>query len=399
MPVTIHRALNYNEQKVQKDKATCIGEGNMLLPAKCMNFYQKLDVFENRNQLNDRARTKTIHISLNFDPSENHSLDKLNRIATEYMNRIGFGEQPFLIYQHHDAAHPHIHIVSTTIRADGSRINTHNLGRNQSEIARKTIEDIFALVPAYKQEKTQEYSLRPVEIQKAVYGYSETRRSIANIVSQVIDGYNFISLPGFNAILKQFNVQADEGKEEGIIHRNKGLQYRILDASGNKIGVPIKASSLPGSPTITTLEKKYILNQTKREGPKQALKKILDSLLEKKPNNLDQLIEELLKQKVQTVLRINPENRIYGITFVDGNNKSVFNGSELGKSYSIAGLQKQLENKVDISSKNISILQRDLPLDRGLNTELLDALLKPEKEEEQTPYHLRKKRKKNNGHH
>lgn len=158
MPITINRALNYNEQKVQKGKAKCIGEGNILLPASCMNFYQKLDVFESRNKLNERAQTKTIHISLNFDPSENHSTQKLNLIAAAYMDRIGFGEQPYLIYQHHDAGHPHIHIVSTTIRSDGSRIPTHNIGRNVSEPARKEIEEIFALVPASKQEKQRSTS-------------------------------------------------------------------------------------------------------------------------------------------------------------------------------------------------------------------------------------------------
>lgn len=388
MPITINRALNYNEQKVQKEKATCIGEGNMILPANCMNFYQKLDVFESRNQLNERADTKTIHISLNFDPSENHSTDKLNHIAADYMNRIGFGEQPYLVYEHHDAAHPHIHIVSTTIRENGTRINTHNIGRNQSETARKSIEEIYALVPAHKQEKIKEYALDPIHISKAQYGYSQTRRSIANIVGHVVNNYNFVSLPGYNAILKQFNIIADEGKEDGIIRRNKGLQYRILDASGGKIGVPIKASALPASPTLATLETKYLKNQTKREIPKLALKNTLDTLLEKKPNSLDKLIDDLLTNKVQTVLRKNEENRIYGITFVDMKHKAVFNGSELGKAYSIAGLQKQFEI-------NPHQHQFDHRLDQRLNTDILDALLKPENELEQTPFELRKKKKNN----
>ncbi len=386
MPITINRALNYNEQKVQQGKAVCIGEGNMILPANCMNFYQKLDMFESRNQLNERADTKTIHISLNFDPSENHSTEKLNLIANEYMNRIGFGDQPYLIYQHHDAAHPHIHIVSTTIRGDGKRIPTHNIGRNQSETARKSIEELFTLIPAHKQEKIMEYALQPIEVSKAQYGYSETRRSIANIVSHVLNQYNFISLPGYNAILKQYNIIADEGKEDGIIRRNKGLQYRIIDASGNKIGVPIKASALPASPTIATLEKKYITNQTKREIPKMALKNTIDSLLQKKPNSLDHLIEKLLTEKIHTVLRKKDENRIYGITFVDIKNKSVFNGSELGKQYSIAGLQKQFKNG---SNK----FQQEFKMDQHLNTDILDALLKPENELEQTPFELRKRRK------
>jgi len=398
MPITINRALNYNEQKVQKGKAKCIGEGNILLPASCMNFYQKLDVFESRNKLNERAQTKTIHISLNFDPSENHSTQKLNLIAAAYMDRIGFGEQPYLIYQHHDAGHPHIHIVSTTIRSDGSRIPTHNIGRNVSEPARKEIEEIFALVPASKQEKTKEYILQPIDIEVAHYGYSETRRSIANITSQVLDNYNIISLPAFNAVLKQFNVIADEGKENGIIRKHKGLQYRLLDESGNKIGVPIKASSLPSQPTLVTLEKKFATNRKNRDRHVQSLKDILDQTLKKKPIRMSQLTALLLEKKVVTVLRTNAEGRTYGITYVDHLNKAVINGSELGKEYSIAGLKKQFNQTIKQLPKGTSILNL-LTTEKSLQTDLLDSLLHPDWEAEQTPYELRKRKKKENDNH
>lgn len=397
MPLSINRALNYNEQKVQKGKAACIGEANMLLPASCMNFYQKLEAFQDYNKRNERAQTKTIHISLNFDPSENHSPRKLNLIASAYMDRIGFGEQPYLVYQHLDAGHPHIHIVSTTIRADGSRINTHNIGHEKSEPARKELEEIFALVPASRQEKIEAYLLRPIEIEKAEYGYSETRRSIANIVSQVIDDYNFTSLPLFNAILGQYNVIADEGKENGIIRRNKGLQYRLLDKQGNKIGVPIKASSLPGQPTLQKLATVFVKKQAKRDAFKDDLKSLIDQQLQRKPYKLEQLIQILAEQKVQTVLRTSPEGRVYGITFVDQQNRSAFNGSELGKSYSIAGLQKQFTK----TGKNDQAIGKYAHLDlmeEKHKSNLLDELLRPEKELEQTPYHLRKKKKPDSDH-
>ncbi|MBV9986042.1 MAG: relaxase/mobilization nuclease domain-containing protein [Chitinophagaceae bacterium] len=398
MPITVNRALNYNEKKVEKGKAKCIGEGNMLLPVPCMNFYQKLDVFQSRNELNERARTKTIHISLNFDPSENHSTEKLNRIASAYMDRIGFGEQPYLIYQHLDAAHPHIHILSTTIRADGSRINTHNLGRNQSEIARKELEEIFALVPASKQEKVIEYMLRPIEILKAEYGYSETRQSIANIVTQVIDTYNFISLPAFNAALSQFNVIADEGKEEGIIRRNKGLQYRMLDAGGNKIGVPIKASALPGKPTLTSLECKFDRNRKNRPPVLTALKSTINTALAKKPRDIHHLKRQLSSDQVATILRKNESGLIYGITFIDQVNRSVINGSELGKPYSIAGLAKRLEQVTGKHNESFVHGLSAQPQD-NIELDLLDSLLKPEWEQESTPHELKKRRKQQNDNH
>src|SRR6188508_781236 len=130
MPKKLLAALNYNENKLKDGNAICIYSANFLRTAEGMNFYQKLEGFERRNELNERATTKTLHASLNFDPSENYSSEKLTKIASEYMQRIGFEEQPYLIYKHNDAGHPHIHIVATTTREDGSRINTHNIGRN-----------------------------------------------------------------------------------------------------------------------------------------------------------------------------------------------------------------------------------------------------------------------------
>ena len=74
------------------------------------------------------------------------------------MERIGFGNQPYLVYQHHDAGHPHIHIVSIKVREDGSRVDTQNIGRNQSEKARKEIEKEFGLLKAEDSKRLKEYS-------------------------------------------------------------------------------------------------------------------------------------------------------------------------------------------------------------------------------------------------
>jgi len=223
IPKSIEAALNYNEKKVQKGTAQCLFAGNYLNDANKMNFYQKLDGFETNNRLNKMATTKTLHVSLNFDPSEKLSESKLVEIAGVYMEKIGFGEQPFLVYKHEDAGHPHIHIVSTTIKNDGSRINTHNIGRNQSEKARKEIEQTYGLVRAERQQQIMKPGIKPVDPEKAIYGTSETKRSISNVVSAVFSQFKFSSLPEFNAALKQFNVVADRGKEDGRIYKNRGI--------------------------------------------------------------------------------------------------------------------------------------------------------------------------------
>jgi hypothetical protein len=93
-PHTILRALNYNEKKVQRGQAECLHAGNFLQDVKDMNFYDKLSSFKNLIELNSRAKTTTLHISLNFDRSEKYEKEKLMNIASIYTDKIGFGGQP-----------------------------------------------------------------------------------------------------------------------------------------------------------------------------------------------------------------------------------------------------------------------------------------------------------------
>ncbi|MBS1666305.1 MAG: relaxase/mobilization nuclease domain-containing protein [Bacteroidetes bacterium] len=411
IPKSLEAALNYNEKKVQKGVAQCLYAGNYLKDADQLNFYQKMDGFETNNRLNKMATTKTLHASLNFDPSEKLSNDKLIEIASAYMDRIGFGTQPFLIYKHEDAGHPHIHLVSTTIKDDGSRINTHNIGRNQSEKARKEIEQLYGLIRAERQQQLLKPGIKPVDAAKAIYGVSETKRSISNVVDAVFSQYKFTSLPEFNAALKQFNIVADRGKEEGRIYKNRGLVYRILDANGNKIGVPIKASTIGCRPILDNLEKKYSVNESAREALKQRTKNAIDDCLQKSSGSIKSLIVALSQKQIYTVLRQNEDGRLYGITFVDNQNKVVFNGSDLGKGYSAAALQSKL------SSEDKQSLQRDETKEGGsksaINKELgqqkqqekfitpiikseslLDILLSTKEQHDNTPSGLLKKKRK-----
>jgi hypothetical protein len=379
---------------VQKGAAECLHAANYLSEAKNMNFYQKLNGFEMLNNLNSRATTKTIHISLNFDPSEKLSNDKLIEVANVYMEKIGFGQQPFLVYKHEDAGHPHIHIVSATIKEDGSRINTHNIGRNQSEKARKEIEHQYGLIKAERQQQLMKPGIKPVDAQKAVYGKSETKRSISNVVGAVFSQYKFTSLPEFNAALKQFNVIADRGKEEGRIYKNRGVVYRILDADGNKVGVPIKASSIGCKPILDNLEKKFTTNEPVRESLKQRTKNAIDDCLQTSQGSMKNLVAALQQKQIYTVLRQNAEGRLYGITFVDNQNKVVFNGSDLGKGYSAAALQ---------SSSSASAIQKEIGQQKQqektitpiIKSEgLLDILLSTKEQHDNTPSSLLKKKRK-----
>lgn len=319
--------------------AACIGSNACVKEPAGMTFFEKLEMFTDLNERNLRTRTNTLHVSLNFNPSEQLDAITLNQVASSYMEQIGFGEQPYLVYQHFDAAHPHIHIISSLIKPDGKRIPIHYLGKNQSEAARKKIETEFSLVPANGKKKT--VLTTPADLTRAFYGKHETKASIARVVSVITSQYYYTSIAELNAALRLFNVTADRGHEHTQMFLKGGLQYTLSDEQGLKVGVPIKASSLPGKPTLKFLERQFEINKIRRTPLRDPLKRIIDAALSKvsTPTDFKKIMNA---QGVHVVYRVNESGLIFGITFVDTNRKAVFNGSALGKPYSANAILERL---------------------------------------------------------
>ena len=405
----IKGALNYNEQKVKEGVAECIGAANFVGEPQQLRFSDKLARFEHLIEKNARTKTNCVHISLNFGVSEKLNLNKLNEIAADYMEKIGFADQPYLVYQHNDAAHPHLHIVTTNIQEDGKRISIHNLGKNQSEVARKEIEEKYGLVKAGSIPKQNNYT----NLNKAVYGRSETKKTIDNIVSQVLNRYKFSSLNEFNAVLRQYNVVADRGKEGMVMFQKNGLLYSMLDTKGNKIGVPIKASALNCKVTLKNLETYFQRGSALKQDDRQRLTNIVDSFFrETNQHTRTNFCDYMTSQGINAVFRENKEGRVYGLTFVDNKSGAVFNGSDLGKKYSgqmivkqfqvptmpmkagVNGLEKVLANdnkgEQQTDSNHSAFQQRTNDLVRGVSN-----LMKPSKSNGDTidPALKRKKKK------
>ncbi len=349
--------LNYNENKVKQGSAECIAENFFGSPVNNLTFSDKIRGFEFYTKQNRRATTKAVHISLNFHPTEKLSKEMILDISSEYMDKIGFGNQPYLVYQHHDSAHPHIHIVTTNIQRDGKRIILYNIGRNQSEKARKQIENKFGLVKAGGKHEANERILNPIDVKKILYGKSETKGAISNIVRMAVKHYKFTSLPELNAVLLQYNIKADRGSERSQMFQKKGLLYRVIDGKGNSIGVPIKASAIYGKPTLPFLEKQFKLNEILRKTHRERLAKVIDASLNKGKQSKASFVRELNSHGIFVVFRQNEEGRTYGITFVDNQSKVVFNGSDLGKQYGANSIMERLTPSVNSSNDQSSALQ------------------------------------------
>jgi hypothetical protein len=343
---SLRNILNYNEQKVKAGLACCLEAGFYPVDAADLNFRQKLRRLEMLTELNQRTKYNSVHISLNFDPSEKLSDELLKQIAEVYLDKLGFGGQPYLLYGHEDAGHPHLHIATTNIKPDGKAIHLHNLGKRKSEPARKEIEILYSLVKAEESKLQRAYKLKPVNAARVLYGKSETKRAIGNVLQTVLPLYKYASLAELNAVLRQYNIVADRGEASSRIFKHRGLVYRVLDEQGNKVGVPIKASLFFRDTTLKFLEGKFEANKLAKDDPKTRLrlKNAIDLYFQGRDKSLQGLVAVLKKQGVDTVVRQNEAGVIYGMTYVDHQRKCVFNGSSLGKAYSANAIRERCLN-------------------------------------------------------
>ncbi|KAF2338823.1 relaxase/mobilization nuclease domain-containing protein [Flavobacterium ginsenosidimutans] len=398
---SIRGILNYNENKVEIGKAECISAVNYPLELEKLSFTLKLNRFLKLAELNTNAKRNTVHISLNFDPSENHSKEKLAEIADVYMEKLGFGRQPYLVYQHHDAGHPHCHIVTNNIQRDGKRIDLHLLGIRKSEPARKEIEEMFGLVKAEGRKQKEQFSLNPIDVGRVEYGKAESKKAINSVLKRVLFDYKYSSLPELNAVLNLYNVHADRGSEESRVFKNNGLLYKILDQNSKPIGVPIKASEFHSRPTLKFLEEKFRINETEKQYCKSRVRNALkQTLYDERMTSLERLSEKLKGEAIHTVLRQSSGGKLYGITFVDFKTHSVVNGSSLGKEFSAKGIQESfamnilaLERKYNKSNSATSEKFQNLESQEYVKENLADILLRGEKINDYVSKQFKQKKK------
>ena len=338
---SIAKTISYNEEKVTHGKAKLIRAGNFLHDKDNLSYTNKLHRFQHLNELNARSQVKMWHATLNFQPGEKLSDDQLTAIADRYMQGLQMENQPYLVYRHEDANHPHIHIVSSLIRPDGSRIDTDRMATRLSEPTRKAIEKEFHLQPARRQSKSPVPS--PDQVQK-ITPDSEipVTQSMDRVLGMVTHHYNFTNRNEFNAILRGYNLIAETGSPGSKTHRHQGIYYTALDDHGNKISPPVMASQLSSRPTSASLHQKFRQSRSARTDDLSSVRQRLDWILDQQPPTLRAMVSQLQRDGIEVVTPSangrNPHEQI----FVDHRTRIAISGDALGPDYTVAGIAKAL---------------------------------------------------------
>ena len=321
-------ALGYNFKKVEK------GEASILLAAELYQDregrYTMEDVLADMQAvIPEKCRTKKMvfHCSLNPHPDEKLSDETLTQIAKEYMETLGYGKQPYIVFKHNDIAREHIHIVSLRVDGEGKKINDRFEKRRSKQIT-DTLERKFGLITSSKVTDREIEEVSKIDTTKG-----NIKEQVSETLRSVLKHYKFCSLGELNAILTVYNLTVEEIKTEFRGKKYDGLVYVPTDDKGDKVSTPIHASDIGRGVGYTAV-------QNRMQKSKQAIKPLIPAIRNKvlqtmrtSPKTEEELQQRLEEQGLRVVIRKNEGGRIYGITFIDDKEGIALNGSRLGKGY------------------------------------------------------------------
>ena len=332
----MYGALAYNGEKINEAKGRLLTTNRIYDDGTgTVNIAKVMEDFQSFMPLVIRTKNPVLHISLNPHPDDVVTDTELQDIAREYLERMGYGNQPYLIFKHEDIDRHHLHIVTINVDESGKRIYQDYLFR-RSERIRKELEQKYGLHPAERKNSRLENPLRKVDVSAG-----DVKKQVGNIVKALNRQYRFQTMGEYRALLSLYNITVEEARGNVRGREYNGLVYSATDDAGNKVGNPFKSSLFGKSVGYDAVQSKFARSKTEIKDKRLAdmTKRTVLSVLQDTYDK-EKFIATLKGKGIDTVLRYTEEGRIYGATFIDHRTGCVLNGSRMGRELSANALQE-----------------------------------------------------------
>lgn len=333
---SIYGALAYNAEKINKEKGRLLDTNKIYNDGSgSVNIHKAHEDFKRWMPSATRTEKPMVHISLNPHPDDHPTDAELTQIAREYMEKMGFGDMPFLIFKHEDIERHHVHIVALRVKTDGTCISDRNNFYRSKDICRE-LERKYNLRPSEREKISPDTPIRKIDLS------GDIKRQVANTVKMVGMRYKFQTLGEFNAILSLYNVRAEQtdGRVNGREYH--GLVYFATDDNGNVVASPFKASRLGKFASRTAIDNRFV--RAKDRIDVNPTRTVVADVLAQSTNKAD-FVARLKAARIDVLFRYTEEGRIYGVTFIDHNTMTVLNGSRLGKDYSANAFERRFNGE------------------------------------------------------
>lgn len=202
-----------------------------------------------------RTKQPNFHASLSFHKKDlefTEEKDNLKAVADEFMEEMGYEDQPYAVFLHTDKEHPHIHIISTRINENGRKINDWQEKNKSIKICEK-IERAYNLTQAKKEGKKR-VPMAEKELPKIIKEHkAEPKHALTKILENAII-YAIEKKP------KSDQEYREKLHEKGVklTITKRGFLYQLDGAYGYRLRAKDIGTTIPTRPKLREQFKKNI---------------------------------------------------------------------------------------------------------------------------------------------
>jgi hypothetical protein len=123
-PSETFHGVDYNERKQQREDAKLIHFENFghLQNKSVISRAEFKEYFTLYSQRNKRVKLPQFHAVISCKGTS-FTVEQLKNHALDIMQKLGYGGNPILLYEHSDTVNRHVHIVTSRIEKQGKKIN------------------------------------------------------------------------------------------------------------------------------------------------------------------------------------------------------------------------------------------------------------------------------------
>lgn len=313
-----------------------LGYGNAFSQSISPKFFGSVLHFQGQR---NATKNRYAHISLNLPHGEHLDDKTFLKISEEYMENMGYGQQPYVVVRHTDTGHEHVHIVTTNVKEDGKVLGIFNSHR-KSMAARQYLEKKYGLIPAPTTKQKEQLPIRRLpELQTGTDATQGTRYYLQDVLNSINQKYKVRSFEELARLVRPYHIEVKTTTtESGRI----GVKYGLDNQKGYRTSF-INGSEVHRNLSGPKLQKVFDIHSKSKLLPmhRKRLLKQIETTYDLFQTIHAQEFEEVLKEYQDIDIKLDiKEDLIEGFTIYD-KSRYVFRAKELSKNI-------RMQNRLDI---------------------------------------------------
>lgn len=229
--------LAYNEKKVNEGVGYVIDSN--IGHSTTVNMTEEFNLIR---ELRPGLGNAVFHVSLNLSHSDQLDDMQFASFGCDYLMKMGFDNNQFIMYRHTDTKHEHIHIVANRVRYSGRITSDSNIKRRSREVL-NDLERKYGLTRILGKTSAKK-PLTHKEIEKTLRTGNVPiklvlQKEVDSVILRATDTTEFIKLLQEQNISPKFNVSKTTGRVSGI-----SFDYHDIVYKGSTLGKKFSWNSI-----------------------------------------------------------------------------------------------------------------------------------------------------------